>query len=115
MEASFPSAASVANAVYKVPIGIFLGNSLPALRSLNRARVPVLVVHGDADTIIPFRCGQLLYEGLAGPKELFVVRGSDHNEIPIVGGNAYFERVVEFVRSKGEVRTQAPPAVADHR
>jgi fermentation-respiration switch protein FrsA (DUF1100 family) len=98
MEATFPSAASVANETYKVPIGVFLGGSLPTLRALNRARVPVLVVHGDADTIIPFACGRALHAGLAGPKELFVVRGADHNDIPIVGGNAYLDKVARFVR-----------------
>jgi fermentation-respiration switch protein FrsA (DUF1100 family) len=106
MEATFPSAASVANAAYKLPLGLFLGDSLPTLRSLNRARVPTLVIHGDADTIIPFACGLELYDGLTGPKEMFVVRGSDHNEIPIAGGNAYFARVAGFVREHSEVRAQ---------
>lgn len=100
IESSFHSAASVANAVYRIPIGIFLGNSLPTARSLDRAKVPVLVIHGDADTIIPFRSGKELYDALEGPKQMWVVPGSDHNEIPIVGGEAYFGRVAEFVREQ---------------
>jgi hypothetical protein len=97
IESSFHSAASVANAVYKVPIGIFLGDSLPTARALRRARVPVLVIHGDADTIIPFACGRELFDALEGPKEMWVVKGADHNDLPDVGGDAYFERVAGFV------------------
>ncbi|MCM2315942.1 MAG: alpha/beta hydrolase [Thermoanaerobaculia bacterium] len=104
IESSFPSAASVANAVYRIPIGIFLGNSLPTARSLNRAKVPVLVMHGDADTIIPFACGRELFDALEGPKEMWVVRGSNHNEVPVVGGEEYFGRVVWFVRSAQPAR-----------
>jgi fermentation-respiration switch protein FrsA (DUF1100 family) len=104
IESSFHSAASVANAIYRIPIGIFLGNSLPTARSLNRAKVPVLVMHGDADTVIPFRCGKELYDAIEWPKEMWVVPGSDHNEIPIVGGEAYFERVVGFVRAARAAR-----------
>ena len=101
IESSFHSAASVANAIYRIPIGIFLGNSLPTARSLERAKVPVLVMHGDADTVIPFRCGKQLYDSLDGPKELYVVHGADHNEVPIVEGEKYFARVVTFVRRYG--------------
>ncbi|MGK2860276.1 MAG: alpha/beta hydrolase [Thermoanaerobaculia bacterium] len=100
IESSFHSAASVANAVYRIPIGIFLGDSLPTARSLNRAKVPVLVIHGDADTIIPLACGRELFDAIDGPKEMWIVPGSDHNEIPIVGGDAYFGRVVAFVRGQ---------------
>lgn len=99
IESSFPSAASVANNAYRRPLGVLLGNSLPTARSLNRAKVPVLVIHGDADTIIPFACGRELFDALEGPKEMWVVPGSDHNEIPMVGGEAYFEKVVGFVRT----------------
>jgi fermentation-respiration switch protein FrsA (DUF1100 family) len=109
IQSSFPSAASVANNAYRRPLGYLLGNSLPTARSLNRARVPVLVIHGDADTIIPFACGKELFAALNGPKEMLVVRGADHNDVTEVGGDAYFERVAGFVREsqkpKLEVRT----------
>ncbi|MBI2215371.1 MAG: alpha/beta hydrolase [Acidobacteria bacterium] len=100
MQSTFPSAASVANAVYKFPVGFFLGDSLPTLRALERARVPVLVIHGDADTIIPFRCGKALHDGLTAPKELYVIPGADHNDLPLVGGNAYVDKVASFVRAR---------------
>jgi fermentation-respiration switch protein FrsA (DUF1100 family) len=86
------------NNAYRKPLGIFVGNSLPTARSLNRAKVPVFVIHGDADTIIPFPCGRELFEALEGPKQMWIVPGSDHNEVPIVGGEAYFGRVAEFVQ-----------------
>jgi len=102
IQSSFPSAASVANNAYRRPLGYLLFNSLPTARSLNRARVPVLVIHGDADTIIPFACGKELFAALEGPKEMWVVPGADHNDVTEVGGAAYFERVAGFVKAHSE-------------
>jgi fermentation-respiration switch protein FrsA (DUF1100 family) len=41
-------------------------------------QMPVLVVHGDADTVIPFAQGQRLYELANNPKLLIRMPGSDH-------------------------------------
>jgi len=96
IENSFHSAASVANAVYHVPIGIFLGHSLSTARFLNRAKVPVLIMHGRKDEIIPLQAALDLHEALDVPKELWLIEDTRHSEISRVDG--YYERVIEFSR-----------------
>ncbi len=40
--------------------------------------MPILVVHGDADTVIPFSQGERLYALANEPKQFVRMRGSDH-------------------------------------
>lgn len=96
IENSFHSAASVANAIYHVPIGIFLGRSLSTARFLNRAKVPVLIMHGRRDEVIPLRSALDLHEALDVPKELWLIDDVRHSGISHVDG--YYEKVIEFSR-----------------
>jgi alpha-beta hydrolase superfamily lysophospholipase len=41
---------------------------------------PVLVVVAERDSIVPARYGAALYEALAGPKRLTVVKAAEHND-----------------------------------
>lgn len=49
---------------------------------LERYRNPLLVIHGDVDTVIPFTAGQRLFELAATPQKTFIpLPGADHNEM----------------------------------
>lgn len=41
-------------------------------------RTPVLILHGDHDTVVPLRQAQTIYQRAAGPKRLVVIEGGDH-------------------------------------
>jgi pimeloyl-ACP methyl ester carboxylesterase len=43
-------------------------------------RVPVLLVHGDADTDTPPEHSRRVFEALAGPRRLVLVAGAGHNQ-----------------------------------
>src|SRR5579884_4319264 len=65
IENSFPSLAAIGNALYRpLPLGIFAPFSLTTTRWLNQAGIPVLVMHGKRDAVIPFQLGIDLYNGL---------------------------------------------------
>ena len=40
--------------------------------------IPLLFIHGDADTIVPLHHSQRLYELAGFPKDLWVVPGAGH-------------------------------------
>lgn len=49
---------------------------------LKDSRVPLLVIHGDADSIVPFRVGTRVFEGAPSmAKTLAVLKGADHNDV----------------------------------
>ena len=53
---------------------------------------PVMVMHGDADGIIPWEMGQALYAAAVEPKEFWLVPGAGHLEAT--------ERLPEEVRPR---------------
>lgn len=82
LEAGFPSARDVfASNPAMWALSWLASYRFPTLRWMADVGAPVLVLHGDADTVIPYRSGRRLYEGLRGPKEMVTIRGGDHNDV----------------------------------
>ena len=97
IENSFPSLAAIGNALYKpLPLGWTAPRALRTTDWLNEAGVPVLVMHGLRDEVIPFSLGKKLYDGLRVPKEMLVSEQAGHCEIPMVD-RRYYEVVTEFI------------------
>ena len=105
IENSFPSLAAIGNALYSpLPLGWFAPFSLTTTRWLNQAGLPVLVMHGKRDQVIPFRLGMQLYEQLHVPKELLVSETAGHCEIATADAQRYYDTIVAFIRRYGHVR-----------
>jgi fermentation-respiration switch protein FrsA (DUF1100 family) len=59
---------------------------------------PALVVHGRADTIVPFGEGEKVYEQLTTQrKTLAAIDGADHNDLHIANPEAYWQRIRQFL------------------
>jgi uncharacterized protein len=67
---------------------------------------PVLVLHGDADGVIPYRLGKRLYDRLSEPKRFVTLPGVDHNDA--IPGNwpLYWDSVRDFVELISSSRRQ---------
>ena len=53
----------------------------PNAARLARTEAPVLIFHGTADRVIPFRNGQKIFDRAAGRKKLIPVPGADHDDL----------------------------------
>jgi fermentation-respiration switch protein FrsA (DUF1100 family) len=49
--------------------------------------MPILIVHGDADSVIPYSHGETLFSTAPEPKRFIRMRGSDHSTL--VRGGLY--------------------------
>lgn len=58
--------------------------------------VPVLIIAGDGDALIPVRSGMRLYEAAREPKELWIIPNATHGATMTAAGPAYEIRVGEF-------------------
>jgi uncharacterized protein len=100
LENSFPSLAALANSIYRpLPLGLLVPRSLRTVDWLNDAGVPVLVMHGRRDGVIPFRLGQRLYDQLQTRKEFFESATAGHSQLPEAEGDRFFDAVITFIRS----------------
>ena len=98
LESCFPSIEAVARHHYLgLPVHWLLGASFRLEDRLPQLSLPKLFVHGDRDDIIPIELGQRAYAAAKAPKEWYVVQGADHNDVPTVGGRAYFTKLYEFI------------------
>ncbi|MFO0716098.1 MAG: alpha/beta hydrolase [Nitrospira sp.] len=98
LESCFPSIEAVARHHYLgLPVHWLLGATFRLEDRLPHLSLPKLFVHGDRDDIIPIALGQRAYAAAKAPKELYVVQGADHNDVPSVGGRAYFATLSAFI------------------
>lgn len=74
-------------------------NKLDTAGKLGRVGCPVLVTHGDRDEIIPVEQGRKLFEAAPEPKRLEIVGGAGHNDLWVVGGEAYLDALADFIRT----------------
>ena len=63
---------------------------------IGRVRCPVLVMHGEADEIVPLWHGQQLFERVPGPKMFLAVPGAHHNDFMLVAGARYVTALRDF-------------------
>lgn len=98
LETPFTSVRELASALFPfLPLGFLFRTEYDTLAGVKQVRVPVLVLHGDRDEIVPFSMGKRIFEAAHEPKEFFVIRGARHNDTYLVGGRAYFEALDCFI------------------
>lgn len=98
LESPFPSVGAVARAHYfGLPVDWLLSAEFDLTERLRRISVPVLIVHGDRDEVVPIHLGQQVFAAAREPKSFYLVSGADHNDLYLVGGRPYFQRIKRFV------------------
>jgi len=65
-----------------------------------RINVPVLVVHGEADRIVPIAFGERLVAALPGTVEFVRVPGAGHNNLPLDSTGPIGQRIGAFLRGR---------------
>ncbi len=67
-----------------------------AAAKIAAVQAPVLVVHGDADRLVPADLGRALCEGATAPKRFVLVPGGSHHNTHALGRQAYREAMRTF-------------------
>jgi fermentation-respiration switch protein FrsA (DUF1100 family) len=61
--------------------------------------VPVSVVHGERDVVVPARMGRAVHAAARRKGSLLVIPEAGHNDVAIAGGDAYWRWLGEAIRS----------------
>jgi pimeloyl-ACP methyl ester carboxylesterase len=80
-------------------LNMFATYRFPTVEMLEHFSRPVLVIHGDRDTVIPYPLGEELYRHLGGSKHFAHVSGADHNDLFDISREEYWKPVFSFVSS----------------
>jgi len=68
-------------------------------KKIKNIHVPILVMHGTADRIVPFWHGKKIYELANPPKDYLWVEGAGHNNIEYVAGDKFWQAIKKFVNT----------------
>ena len=93
IESSFTTAFRV---VTRIPIYPF--DRFPNIDKIKSINCPVLVMHGNADQVIPFSHGQQLFAIANQPKLSLWVDGAGHLNLLEIAGQKYVKVMGEFIR-----------------
>ena len=98
LESTFPSVEAMARTYYfGFPAHWFVSARFPLADRLKQVRMPVLVIHGALDEVVPFELGRQVFEAALSPKAFYPVAGADHNNLYVAGGRPYYQRLKQFV------------------
>jgi fermentation-respiration switch protein FrsA (DUF1100 family) len=99
VESSFPSVKVLARSLYYgFPADWFLRAKFALADRLKTVHLPLLVIHGSRDELVPLAMGRQVFEAAHPPKDFYVIDGAGHNDTYVVGGRAYFQRLRDFAR-----------------
>ena len=82
-----------------LPIGPLLVERYDSIGRIPAVRVPLLVIAGAADGIVPPSHSRRLYEAANGPKRFLAVEGADHNDLNLLAGSRVIAEVASFLRA----------------
>lgn len=100
LESGFPDARTVLRASPVLAVaGLFSSYSFGTADFLAEVRVPILVMHGDQDSVIPFSAGRALFDRITGPKRFVTIAGGDHNDLVPRDADAYWGAVEALASS----------------
>ncbi len=82
LEAPFTSVADVAQAMYRfVPVRPLVRDRFDSIDKISQVSSPLLVIHGEADKIIPVGHGRRLHGAANDPKTAHFVPAGGHNDL----------------------------------
>jgi len=82
LEAPYAAALDIAAATYPwVPVGLLMRDPFLSREYIQQVDVPVLIIHGTADQVIPVEQGKKLFEFAREPKKLAIIEGGTHSDL----------------------------------
>jgi len=98
IESTFTSIKDMAKTIFPFFVfSPFLPHHYNTINKIANVSIPKLVIHGDSDEIIPFSMGKKLFAQASEPKLFLPIHGAGHNDTYVVGGEKYFDAIVDFI------------------
>jgi fermentation-respiration switch protein FrsA (DUF1100 family) len=82
-----------------LPVRLLLRDRFAAIDQIRRIRVPLLVIAGGRDRIVPIENSRRLYAAAIAPKTLLVLPDADHNDYELLAGDEMIDAIVRFLQS----------------
>lgn len=106
VEGTFTSIPDVASSMKWgwLPVGGLITQRFESIRKVAKVGSPLLVVHGDNDSLISSELGRKLYEAAQGRKRFLLVEGGSHHSTMATGFTQYRETLADFFSLRPRMR-----------
>jgi uncharacterized protein len=100
LHAPLTSAVAAGQAAYPfLPVRLLLRDRYENDRKIGKVACPVLIIHGERDSVIPFHHGRKLFDLASNPKEWLAVPHADHNNLAEIGDRLYWKTIQSFLET----------------
>ncbi len=90
-----------------IPVKRMLTERFESLEKIHSLHVPVLLLHGTADSVVPADMSQRLYAAAPHPKQLHLIPEADHVRIYRAGSASYLRAIAAFIQTLPETVSSA--------
>ena len=98
LRSPFTSLPDVASVHYPyLPTGLLLRNRYPSIETITTLDIPVLVIAGSHDTIVPVAQSREVFDAAPRPKRFVTIEGADHNDPALSHGPELIDEVTSFI------------------
>jgi len=81
-----------------LPVRLLLQDRFEAMSRIRGIGVPMLVIAGENDRIVPVEFSRRLYEAATTSKTFVVIPHADHNDYELLAGGEMIEAIVRFLQ-----------------
>ena len=85
------------------PIDLIVNQRFDSLSKISQVAVPVLILHGTEDRLVPVSMGRELFDAANPPKSLKLILGGGHNNSARIGGQIYLDTIADFVSNNSRI------------
>ena len=79
LESPFTSMENAAKIYYSyLPVKLLLKDKYDSIKKIETIKIPILIMHGKKDDIVPFSMGKALFEKANNPKHSYFTSDDDH-------------------------------------
>ena len=101
LESPFESTLAMGKQMFPfLPVSWLISSKFDSAAMIPKVEMPLFILHGDKDGIVPHAQGMRLYEAARAPyKRFFTIKGAGHNDTYIAGGAAYWAAWRDFLEN----------------
>jgi uncharacterized protein len=65
------------------PVPLILTQRFDSINKIKQLKIPIFIIHGDADTLVPVSMSQALYNAAPTQRKLVLIPGGDHRDVEL--------------------------------
>ena len=97
LESTFTSIPDMCKLVYPLLPKFIVSTKFNNLERISKLGIPIQIIHGTADELIPFSMGECLFKAANEPKALIAVEGAGHSDLLEKAGDLFRKSFDSFL------------------